>query len=481
MIEIALRKELRAPSPAPGSADDEVTAPRSAGVTVTSPPSGGPPSVARDLMSELADGPLPWPRLAERGAEQSKSADRERREAALMVLVQRRLIEFRCVVDGRQLALAFPASTLCAPGFDRAVSDDTVLRLSRFACVRRVDDELTIESPVSGARIHARDPIVGRLVAVLAQSRSVTELHKEEECPEDILHEIVRFMLAFEVIGMVDDAGRLLEDCDDQLIQREFHDVLFHSASRRGLTDQPMGASFPFIGQIDPSPAIKPAGNYAVTSLPRPDIAHIADHDPPFGRVMESRRSTRRHGSTPINITQLSEFLYRIARIRRLTDIDPEAGRYYETTNRTYPSGGASYDLELYVTVRCCQGITPAVYHYEPADHALSLISAKPDDVITIINDAYNASGRVGIPHVVITMSSRFNRLAWKYRGLSYATTLKNVGVMYEAMYLTAACMGLAACGLGAGSAAFFSSVTGLDPLVESSVGEFMLGTLPVG
>jgi hypothetical protein len=39
--------------------------------------------------------------------------------------------------------------------------------------------------------------------------------------------------------------------------------------------------------------------------------------------------------------------------------------------------------------------------------------------------------------------------------------------------------MGLAPCALGTGDSATFSAATGIDPLVESSVGEFMLGTRP--
>jgi hypothetical protein len=48
-------------------------------------------------------------------------------------------------------------------------------------------------------------------------------------------------------------------------------------------------------------------------------------------------------------------------------------------------------------------------------------------------------------------------------------------------MYLAAVAMGLAPCALGTGDSGAFGAATRLDPLVESSVGEFMLGTLPAG
>ena len=43
---------------------------------------------------------------------------------------------------------------------------------------------------------------------------------------------------------------------------------------------------------------------------------------------------------------------------------------------------------------------------------------------------------------------------------------------------LAAAAMGLAACPLGCGNSLLFAELAGVDPLVESSVGELMLGSL---
>jgi hypothetical protein len=46
-------------------------------------------------------------------------------------------------------------------------------------------------------------------------------------------------------------------------------------------------------------------------------------------------------------------------------------------------------------------------------------------------------------------------------------------------MYLVATGMTLAPCALGTGNSDLFSRLAGLDYLVESSIGEFMLGTRP--
>jgi hypothetical protein len=46
-------------------------------------------------------------------------------------------------------------------------------------------------------------------------------------------------------------------------------------------------------------------------------------------------------------------------------------------------------------------------------------------------------------------------------------------------MYCVATAMGLAPCALGAGDPAAFAAATGLDPLGEGTVGEFILGSRP--
>ena len=84
------------------------------------------------------------------------------------------------------------------------------------------------------------------------------------------------------------------------------------------------------------------------------------------------------------------------------------------------------------------------------------------------------AKGVVGL----LVLAARFPRVAWKYESIAYALTLKHVGVLYQTMYLTATAMGLAPCAIGGGDADLFARAAGTDYYAESSVGEFLLGTL---
>jgi SagB-type dehydrogenase family enzyme len=83
------------------------------------------------------------------------------------------------------------------------------------------------------------------------------------------------------------------------------------------------------------------------------------------------------------------------------------------------------------------------------------------------------------LPQVLLTIAARFSRVAWKYESIAYALILKNLGVLYQTMYLVAESMGLAACALGGGNADLFAAAAGVDYYAESSVGELVLGSRP--
>jgi SagB-type dehydrogenase family enzyme len=160
-----------------------------------------------------------------------------------------------------------------------------------------------------------------------------------------------------------------------------------------------------------------------------------------------------------------------------LREPDASRGWHYQASSRPYPSGGAAYDLELYVTVDRCAGLAPGIYHYDPVAHQLHRLAGRTASVERLLRDAQHAAALPSFPQVLIILASRFQRLSWKYRGMAYATTLKNVGVLYQTMYLVATAMGLAPCALGGGDSVLFAEAVGANKLEESSVGEFILGS----
>jgi SagB-type dehydrogenase family enzyme len=207
-----------------------------------------------------------------------------------------------------------------------------------------------------------------------------------------------------------------------------------------------------------------------VIDLHKPDISVLRRTEIAFTRVLEERRSEREHGERAIMESELGDFLYRSARIRKVFTVDG-----YEFTERVYPGGGAAYEIELYLAIDKCENIPPGLYHYDPLDHQLCRLAARTPAVERLLKSAAQTA-HTSTPQVLIILAARFHRMTWRYESISYAMILKDVGVLYQTMYLVATAMGLSACALGGGNSDTFAEAAGTDYYVETSVGEFILG-----
>jgi SagB-type dehydrogenase family enzyme len=358
------------------------------------------------------------------------------------------------------------------------------MRISRFALSRLLGEDLVLESPLSLERVTLQDPLACAVVTRLARSHRIDDLcDSVPDLERPVAAGLVGHLLGTGmVLAGTQDPGSppsFDEDGDRTLLQWDFHDLLFHARSRRGRHDYSYGASFRFLGSIDPLPAVKAPGPGAGIDLKRPTLETLVEGDPTLTETLEARISVREYGADPIHLRQLGEFLYRVARVRATYGPLPDAGMPYEASDRPFPTGGSGHDLELYLTINRCGGLERGIYHYDPLGHRLHLLHNREEDIGAMLRESRVSTGGLGPPDVLITVTSRFQRLGWKYDSIAYATTLRNVGVLYQTMYLVATAMGLAPCALGGGDCEVAGRALGLELTKESSVGDFMLGSLP--
>lgn len=366
------------------------------------------------------------------------------------------LIEFLLVDGDSEQAVVVPQWRDYVPTLARRLPP-AGSRLHRFACLRDGGAEWLLESPLCGARL--RLPNLAALEAPLVR-RALAGCGFLDEAP-----------------GPESDARR------DALAQWEFHDLLFHVRHRGGWHRDPVGASAPFSGKIAPLPAERPAWPGEAIELPRADGTGGAES---FARLLQRRRSHRRYDeSRPISLSDLGMLLDRCARVRRVQSHAADEGSgdtvFPAVARRPYPSGGASYELEIYPIVNRCDGLDPGAYHYDAVRHALVRITGRTAEVEEMIADAKKGTGGQADPQVLFAIAARFPRVMWAYRSIAYGLILRNTGVLYQTLYLAAADLGLAPCAVGSGDSAVFARLTGLDPFVEGTVGEFILGGRPLG
>jgi SagB-type dehydrogenase family enzyme len=386
---------------------------------------------------------------------------------------------FRCPPAGTLRALRQIAST--GEYEDRLI--ETVLKFDGFEALARFYYFLHF---LGQARLLRRsvhhDWRVAKLIHELAKPIWVDELDEQiANVPVEAAKQLMTLMLNGGMLTELNAVGKSDEHENPALRSWEFHDLLFHSRSRQGRHDHPVGGTYRLAGQLDPPPALKSVCSETVIPLRYPDLERRKREDPPFELVHHQRCSIRKYDTKPITLPQLAEFLYRVAGV---TDCDsfeldtPGGPVQMDFAHRPYPSGGALYELELYLTVKTCEGLGAGLYRYDGKNHQLEQLSDLTGFVQKLLLGASHAT-QVPFEHlqVLIIIAARFQRLSWKYSSMAYAVMLKDAGVLYQTMYLVAAAMGLAPCGVGCGDADLFARAAKTNYYEETSIGEFLLGS----
>ncbi len=389
----------------------------------------------------------------------------------LLIFAERRMISYSVSCDGRRYATLAPASAHFR--FSPAPIDaQTAYTLSRFAYLHREGKELALESPLTHGKIILQGWEAAAVVAELAGAQTPGSLcGLLPGVPSD---SVLLLLEMLHSTGYLSDSksGEANPAESETLAQWDFHDLLFHARSRLGRHANGFGGTYRFQGKIAPLPAVKPFSAGPVIDLYKPDMERLEEEDYPLSLVLERRRSIREYAAHPMTDRQLGEFLYRAARVRELIKSDIQ-----DVSRRPYPGGGAIYELEIYATVNDCENIPPGLYHYCPSTHRLETVCGRSEATDALLKDAVRSTGQEERPQVLIIIAARFQRLSWKYESMAYNVMLKNVGVLYQTMYLVATAMDLAPCALGGGNSDLFARAAGLDYFAETSVGEFLLGS----
>ena len=357
---------------------------------------------------------------------------------------------------------------------------DTVV-LSRFAYLRRRNNDMVLESPRSAALFQICDPRLASLIATLSSPQKIGALRGQPGFPG---LEFIGLLLDCNVLFRVgkDSDGLRPSEGDEQLVVWDFHDLLFHSRSTEGRQSSPVGGRYPHIDTIAPPPAVRAAWSGEAIDLQQ---FAVTDEPSAFVKLLRERHSTRDFDEAqPITLAELARFLESAARVQwtwsePLDFGDGDVGPEIAYTRRPYPSAGSGYELELYLTVNACEGLARGFYHYDAERHALTPIPVDEQAISMQFEAAQFALDAPMAPQILFTIAARFPRIAWKYSAIAYSLILKDVGALLQTLYLTATDMNLGGCAIGTGNIELFARMTGQDFHHEGPVGQFALGRGP--
>jgi len=356
------------------------------------------------------------------------------------------------------------------------IDNTDTLVLSRFAYMRRRANEMVLESPRAGALFKTCDPKIAAALVALSTPQQIKQLRRQKDF---LGHELLGLLVDCQILFRVDagNGGLRPDEGDDALVLWDFHDLLFHARSTEGRHANPLGGAYPYADTIAPLPAVRPPWPGMKIDLrevsPAPALS-------PAAKLLRERHSTRDFDNQrPITLAELARFLDSTAVVQSelKTPLDHGGGGPELTyTVRPYPSGGASYELELYLAVDTCEGLSRGFYHYDAGAHALVRIEIGGNQLDALLKSAEFAMGVSAAPQILITIAARFGRVSWKYSSIAYALILKDVGVLMQTFYVMATDMGLGGCAIGTTNIDLFAKMTGLDFHVEGPVGQFALG-----
>lgn len=348
-------------------------------------------------------------------------------------------------------------------------------RLSRFAYVHRDREHFVLESPTSCAKVELLSPEAMTMIGALRGNVTARAL-VSRRVPRTVAEDFLGLLSHAGMIVRVNAAGQTNEDDAADLQTWHFADFLFHARSRAGRHDEPI-TTFRYLETRKALPALKAPMSRETIPLYAPNgKKHSGSRS--LDDILERRRSVRVYGRRPISVKELGEFLYRAARVQRL--MEPDGKRVlYQASRRPFPSAGACYELEIYLAVGRCRGLPVGLYHYDPLNHRLEIIPHGAMPARRLLRQSSIPESHAGPRQVLVILAARFQRMSWKYNMTHYAAILKNVGVLFQTMYLVATDMNLAPCAIGGGDSERFARAIGTHFHEETSVGEFMLGSRP--
>lgn len=237
------------------------------------------------------------------------------------------------------------------------------------------------------------------------------------------------------------------------------HERWFHLRSRRhraAIIGDNFGA---VISEARASTYLEGTGRHH----PLPRSRREAEDQISLGEALDRRLSRRAYNETnPVSSQALSNLLSGVV------------GR--EPFNRSYPSGGAIYELDLVLAVRNAEGVPAGLYIYRKESHTLEVLNGA-EPAARMCDDARVAMAGSAAPQVLVIMVARFNDLFRKYREIGYSLILKHVGIVMESWSLLSVAEDTSCCLLGTGTPRLLQDYTGWDPDVAASVGEIAVGS----
>jgi SagB-type dehydrogenase family enzyme len=186
-----------------------------------------------------------------------------------------------------------------------------------------------------------------------------------------------------------------------------------------------------------------------------------------LAQALAKRRSRRVYAPAPLALRELASMLHaaygRNGGIARTTQV-----------LRSTPSAGALYPLELYAACGRVEELEPALYHYDPLDHALERL--RPIAFAEELGPVTPYPELLAESAAVVVATAVFWRSRFKYGARAYRFVLLEAGHLAQSLLLAAAALDVAVTPVGGFYDRLVDAFVDVDGIHEASVYLFPLG-----
>ena len=161
-----------------------------------------------------------------------------------------------------------------------------------------------------------------------------------------------------------------------------------------------------------------------------------------LGETLRRRCSTRSFRPDPLPLETLGRLLFCTYGVRGTKKIEGEW-----CYDRTIPSAGGLYPLELYVTCQNVVGLQDGIYHYDARAHLLEL--RRTGVFQRQIAGMMIGQEMVRDVNIVVLLAANFGRTMWKYGQRGYRYIFLDAGHAAQNLYLVATALDLGVVSIG--------------------------------
>lgn len=191
------------------------------------------------------------------------------------------------------------------------------------------------------------------------------------------------------------------------------------------------------------------------TQVPESEIVQLPspryDSGTSVEKALNMRRSARSYSEEPLSLSDISQILWAAQGITRRTDALPTKWnpKYeWQGGNRTAPSAGALYPMELFLIAGKVGGMPAAVYKYLPKTHSLKKVMN--GDKRSQIYDVALKQSPIKEASALLMMTAVYERTAPKYGNRTERYVHMEAGFIGENVYLQTAALGIGTVMIGA-------------------------------